>query len=202
MPSFHAFKSFLLPVISGFMDISAGTVWTCSDFMVGNMPSWTKSPLNVTTHANTGLRQFDMYPFYIFLTWAWMTPLPTSASRTGHTIISSPNTPEVSLQRFSWLGTSCHGCHRKREDAIFTHTKLVQFYSVWRAWPSKCQLGPAEPSLHVSRIPQDLAHNVLLWIVKLWLFRWNCSGRCVLLKSSKPVLQKHTYTVKCVCVQV
>lgn len=63
------------------------------------------------------------------------------------------------MRRFSWLGTGCHRYHGKREDAIFTHAKLVQFYSAWKVLPSKCQLGPAEPSLPVSQIPQYMAHN-------------------------------------------
>lgn len=76
------------------------------------------------------------------------------------------------MQRFSWLGTNCHRYHRKREDTIFTHAKLVQFYYIWKVWPSKCQLGPAKPSLPVSQISQYLACNAAGAVV-------NCEAEAV-----------------------
>lgn len=111
--------------------------------------------LNVTTHAHTELK-FDTCSFSNFprdeFHWLPAPPLPVKQN-----IILIPSTPQVSLQRFNWLGTSCHRYHRKTEDAIFICAKLVQFYSVWKVWPSSCQLGPAEPSLLLSYTPRCLA---------------------------------------------
>lgn len=88
------------------------------------------------------------------------------------------------MQRFSWLGRRCHRYHRKREDAIFTHAKLEQFYSIWKVCPSKCQLGPAEPSLPVSQISQYLACNTAAAVV-------NCEAEAVQME-----LLGEVYTVK------
>lgn len=203
--SFHFFKSFnsfLLPVSSGFMDQETFEPLVISWLQIRhpepNPPEchhacqhWVKIVWHVL------FLQFSRDE----LRWHLCPPLPVKLN-----IISIPNTPEVSLQWFSWLGTGCHWCHRKREDAIFTHAKLVQFYSVWKGWPSKCQLEPAEPGLPVSQIPQYLAHNTAGAIV-------NCEAVavemellwevcCALLKSCKPGSEKHIYTLIHACIQV
>lgn len=86
-------------------------------------------PLKVTTHADTGLKQFDMYPFDIFLTLAWMTPLPTCACRTGQYSIPSRTWGWACRDLGGWSQTATGVS--EREKMLFSHTpswySFIQF---------------------------------------------------------------------------
>lgn len=62
-------------------------------------------------------------------------------------------------------------------------------------WPSNCQLGPAEPSLLLSHIPQYLAHSAAgsavsaeAVIVQLELLRKVCSVKDLQIKFTEMLL--------------
>lgn len=132
--------------------------------------------------ASSGLKYLDVSLFSQFLwhelCWHLSPPLTVKLN-----IISIPSSPEESLLRFSWLGTSFQQCHRKREGAIFTHAKLVPififyFFLVREVWPSKFE--PTQPGLTVSHMSQ--CSWGYCWSVKLWLLWWCWEKVCSVLK--------------------